>query len=415
VTNNNPTLDSAVADPTNAGDVVGRPTPLRRYPEDIAAVAAGSLLAYRMPAVRGGLTTATAMMFVPKGPAPSNGFPLVVFCHGTEGWVASFAPSVWVQNGGHPVYGGHWLYGDWIVDLVSTGHVVVAVDYEGLGDPALGVPQTGHPYLNRSSEAYSAVYGAVAAKRALGPALSGAWAAVGHSQGGRVAIGAAEFASDAIAAEPSLDFRGGIAASPSTNIWAKLNERWAQAKKKSTSGDLAGAIPYLALINAYSFMFVRSFMTSGHDIDPSELYGERGIDLFTRLRDADIVIMLDEATKDIARFIYNTPEGARIKRPDTYPGFNVEAANRRMGPIMEANEIGRVRIPGDMLVIQGAADAYTPDYWTIELVNRMLADGSYVRLSLHAGTDHYGLLHSPHAKAIMRQHLSKLFGDFSRG
>ena len=69
-------LPLAGAEATSDGELVGTPTPLRNVPAEVAAIADGKMVAYYMPAIRGGQTIATAMLFIPKGPAPAGGWPL---------------------------------------------------------------------------------------------------------------------------------------------------------------------------------------------------------------------------------------------------------------------------------------------------------------------------------------------------
>lgn len=67
-------------------------------------------------------------------------------------------------------------------DLLKEGYVVVAPDYEGLGEPG---GKELHPFLNVKSEAYSITDAVVATKNWLSSKASNKWAVVGHSQGGR--------------------------------------------------------------------------------------------------------------------------------------------------------------------------------------------------------------------------------------
>ena len=50
-------------------------------------------ITYKMPAIAGGQTTATAVVMIPKGTAPTGGWPMVVWAHGTTGVADQCAPS----------------------------------------------------------------------------------------------------------------------------------------------------------------------------------------------------------------------------------------------------------------------------------------------------------------------------------
>jgi pimeloyl-ACP methyl ester carboxylesterase len=402
-------LASVTPDHGRDGDVCGVLTPLRCIPAKVSSVADGALLVYRMPAVRGGHALATGMLFVPRGPAPPGGFPLIVFCHDTEGWSPQLAPSVYLQNASHPKYGGHWKYGSWIADLLSAGNVVVAVDYEGLGDTALGVPDSGHPYFNRLSEGRSATMAAVASRRALGRRLSGQWAAVGHSQGGRAAIAAAELSAGARQLEPALQFKGAVSVGPSTSIMAKLNERWSLATQRSAAWDVDGAIPYVTLINAYGVLYVKALMTSGYNLGPRDILGERARKVFESRMHLDIWSLLMEFSDDVMAYTYAGGD-EDLNSPVTYPGFMMDVANSSVfSAAMNDNEIGRSPAPGDILILQGTNDPFTPLGWTVQLVNTMLTLGTRVRLSVHEGADHFGVLQLASAKTVMHRFIRDLF------
>jgi hypothetical protein len=76
---------------------------------------------------------------------------------------------------------------------------------------------------------------------------------------------------------------------------------------------------------------------------------------------------------------------------------------------MSENEIGCTCAPGDILVLQGTNDPFTPLNWAMKLVNMMLTAGTRVRLSLHEGADHFGVLQLEGAQDVMRRFLQELF------
>src|SRR5690606_1340215 len=138
---------------------------------------------------------ATSLVFTPNTPAPANGWPIVVWAHGTTGVADQCAPSRNPMN----IY----IQG-MITQLLNAGYVVVAPDYEGLGEPS---GNELHPFLNLQSEAYSITDAVVAARNYLGVKVANQWMAVGRSQGGHAALGAAQYASRAA----NLVYRGTVA------------------------------------------------------------------------------------------------------------------------------------------------------------------------------------------------------------
>jgi len=385
---------------------------MRRVPDSLARIADSYLLVYRMPAVRGGQAIATAMLFVPRSPVPRSGFPVVTFCHGTVGWSARWAPSLCVENASHPKMGAHWELALPVADLLESGHVVVAPDYEGLGDTSLGVPTTGHPYYCRLSEGRSIGFAAVATKRALGDRVSNAWAAVGHSQGGKAVLSTAQTLDEVRAAQLDLAFQGAVAIAPSTNSRLKMNERWGCVQAAAATFNPDGAIFYLGALNAYCILYVRALISAGYAIDPALMFGERALRAYAERSDLDFYSLLLEMTDDAARYIYcDVKDGSVFNRPDGYPGARTEGINSgTFKEAMEENEVGRVFLPGEFLIVQGATDSWTPESWCRELVNTMLSQGTSVRYSVQTGADHYGVLQSPAARALVQQHLGHLFG-----
>lgn len=118
----------------------------------------------------------TGAVFLPKGPTPPGGWPVVVWAHGTVGIASTCAPSLNVRSARDIQYLGTWL---------SLGFAVVAPDYAGLGSQGL------HHYLNARAEAYS-VLDSLLAARSVFP-LQNRVIFVGQSQGAHAAFAAAGF------------------------------------------------------------------------------------------------------------------------------------------------------------------------------------------------------------------------------
>lgn len=172
--------------------------------DDMSAVSADSqLLTYKMLGVDGKIVQATALVFTPKTAPPAGGWKTVVWAHGTTGVADICAPS---QQG---LQGTEYL----LQMLLAQGYVVVAPDYEGLGEPG---GKENHPYLNLKSEAFSITDAIVAANKYLtsqGKSVSKDWVSIGHSQGGQAVLGAAEYA-----ARANMNYKGTIAIAPANNL-----------------------------------------------------------------------------------------------------------------------------------------------------------------------------------------------------
>lgn len=121
---------------------------------DLTAVADESvIMIYKMLGINNNETQATALVFTPKGTPPAKGWPIVAWAHGTTGVADQCAPS---RNELNPDIK------DMIAGFLQAGYMVVAPDYEGLGEPS-GTEL--HPFLNLKSEAYSITDAVVAAKK----------------------------------------------------------------------------------------------------------------------------------------------------------------------------------------------------------------------------------------------------------
>jgi Secretory lipase len=158
-------------------------------------------LTYVTTDARGRRVPSTGTLFVPRGPAPRGGWPVISWAHGTSGLGDRCAPSrvgPALPRRDRP-YLANWM---------REGYAVVASDYAGLGTP--GLPA----YLNGRSEAHNIV-DIVKAGRAYAaghlPAsarLARRWVVIGQSQGAGAAIYTARYAT--AFGGRGLDYRGAV-------------------------------------------------------------------------------------------------------------------------------------------------------------------------------------------------------------
>jgi acetyl esterase/lipase len=116
----------------------------------------------------------SAAVFIPKGPMPKGGWPVVVWAHGTVGVANDCAPSLNPRTVRDSQYLNTWL---------SLGFAIVAPDYAGLGSGGL------HHYLNARAEAWSVLDGVRAALKNF--PLRNQLVLVGQSQGAHAAFASA--------------------------------------------------------------------------------------------------------------------------------------------------------------------------------------------------------------------------------
>ena len=208
----NPSTTSNVnADVNNIQNpVVNTPEPYVIKDNTLPPNAAESVvMTYKMKGITGKETQATALVFTPKAAPPIGGWPIVAWAHGTAGVADDCAPSknLLITTS---ILGVDKSTYNMIESFVKAGYVVVAPDYEGLGEPS---GEEIHPFLHLKSAAYSITDAVVATKNWLGNKVSNKWVVVGASQGGHAALGAAQYA-----ARANMDYKGAVALAPANNL-----------------------------------------------------------------------------------------------------------------------------------------------------------------------------------------------------
>ncbi|GGY19404.1 triacylglycerol lipase [Streptomyces djakartensis] len=369
------------------GDVVGDPAPLRNVPQEISSVATGELLVYRMPGMRGEQVNATAMLFLPRKAPPAGGWPLFVWGHGTLGWAPHCAPSVQLQEKNEWADGPNAAL---LAAVLKMGIAVVAPDYEGLGPRSAGVP-TGHGYYDLPSEGNSMIFAAVAAQRYLGDRLSGQWAPGGWSEGGFAALAAAYYSPLATKAEPALDYQGTITLAPVPDVPAMNRLLWQDIDNASRSGlpPTAHQIDQLVFANAETIYFTKTQRYAGYDVDPRQVYGPNMLRFYRQDWQTCLDDLNDAVRQDIVSYLSASPS----HRLNTYPGVrgdspNALPENRRF---FEQNQgkLERSTLPGSILWLYGTDDITSPNSVTYNVVNKMVANGNDINLSVLEGAGHY--------------------------
>ncbi|MFD4179895.1 lipase family protein [Rhodococcus sp. NPDC058514] len=194
-----PATGQAAADPGRDPGTVVANVVLPKSAE-VAGAAESRQLTYWTEGPRGEAALSTGAVYLPNGPEPEGGWPVVSWAHGTTGVGDDCAPSL-----GFDVTA---LTRDYVSKWLAQGYAVVATDYVGLGTDGV------HAYLHGKSEG-RAVIDMVRAARAVTPTLSPRWAAIGHSQGGHAAMLAGH---EATRYAPELDYRGTVATATPANL-----------------------------------------------------------------------------------------------------------------------------------------------------------------------------------------------------
>ncbi len=157
-----------------------------------------SRVMYHSTDIDGADIPVTGLIAIPKGTAPSGGWPVITWAHGTTGIADACAPSlkpaefVTLANG-----------------LLDAGYLVVASDYEGLGTPGR------HPYIVGESEARGTLDIVRMAQSFPGANASKRYVIWGHSQGGHAAMFAGHIAKTYA---PELQLVADVAGAPPSQL-----------------------------------------------------------------------------------------------------------------------------------------------------------------------------------------------------
>lgn len=165
-----------------------------------------SRILYQSRDLKGNAVPASAYVLWPYMPRTQpDGYPVVAWAHGSSGLFRNWAPSH-IKN--------LWQHFIAPYPLAFQGYVVVAPDYVGLGvDRDAAGEFLVHQFAANPAHANDVFYAVEAAQAAFSE-LSAQFVAMGHSQGGGAAWGAAQRQ----ALEPVDGYLGAVSISPVTRV-----------------------------------------------------------------------------------------------------------------------------------------------------------------------------------------------------
>lgn len=338
------------------------------YAKTQPLAAQSKLITYKMPKVTdpdNETTTATAVILVPNGRAPTGGWPIVVWAHGTTGVADKCAPSASANLGG---------VDSLIANLLINGYVVVAPDYEGLGSEGI------HPFLNANSEGASIIHAVKAAKSYVAN-TSNDWMVVGHSQGGHAAIAAAERADEA-----GLNFKGAVAYAPASNLGAIIGRGYQQvASALPTAAGIPTAQAVLPGLQTFSALVAAGIRESHPDFEYTDAFTSERSATVAALAESECITPLAGAfNRDITTY-YEVPANATTLYPGLSTSFNTVPA---INEFLQNSALATQQVTQPMLIIQGEADTTVPADATRLLESQLRAQGSNVSVTYLPGKDH---------------------------
>ena len=341
-----------------------------------------TLLTHTMPAYSGGPTNATTLLFVPKGSAPAQGWPVVAWAHGTTTVAQkTCAPSRTLDtlDGGLTAEGFSSHYSEVIGAWVNAGYAVVAPDFEGLGDAATGR----YPYYSSASEARSLIAGVKAARIANG-ALSKKWMAVGHSEGARGVLALNSFVGEAA----ELDFRGTVAYAPYASLIANF-----QYVNGLVTSDPTNATLWAAIQNHFVAMFATAIDVDSPGLDQTQFMGADLAALMPAFRNDCIFSAFNQVYAAVAA---KTPAGFVGSKAGWVDIPAVKAFFAKNDPAV----LPDFKLAAPAFVAQGTADVFVPESLTSKLVNDLAGRGSSVSYRVYTGSDHGSIVLDAKADAL---------------
>lgn len=302
--------------------------------------ASNTLVLYHTVSASGRDVAVSGVIAIPKGSPPPGGWPILSWAHGTTGNAPQCAPSNSVsQNVEH----------QFLDRMVAAGYAVAQTDYEGEGTPGV------HPYFVGVAGTHD-VTDIVRAARHLFPSVSDRWIAMGHSEGGTVALSAASLAP---AWAPELHLLGAIAYAPASDIADFFGET-------SVSQQPTQSLPLL-------LMMVEGIASADPHVDLNSVLTPKGLALLPQLQSTCAGNLMESAA-------WNNVVPASLFTPGA-----------RSGRLMQdffANEPANLHLRVPVLIVQGMNDTLVSYQASTSLQGLLCSNGSRLQLDGMQGATH---------------------------
>jgi pimeloyl-ACP methyl ester carboxylesterase len=245
---------------------------------------------------------------------------------------------------------------------------VLAPDYEGLGTPGV------HPYYIRQSHALGVLRAVQAAMADKDQRLAPRWAVIGHSQGGNVALAAAE---EARLIDQVSQLRAVVMLAPGSDLVNTANDLFRQIDELQAQGkpEMAGLLT--VFVNYNATFVVQGAKAAQPAIDVANYFGARMrplVDL--ALREYTCGEFFTAVVNDIREW---ANAGNTIA---SYPGLRRDWSSEPViAAVIANNNVGKVRVNAPVQVVQGTSDEQVPATATRRLVAGMRSVGNNVELT----------------------------------
>ncbi|WP_420108887.1 alpha/beta hydrolase [Mycolicibacter arupensis] len=300
--------------------------------------------------------TQTGLVWLPDGPPPASGWPVVTYGHMTTGGSDRAAPSL--ATPGHPESRRIHQGDAFVSRLAAAGAVVLQPDYEGLGSPGP------HPYLRGDSLGRS-VRDLLTWARERWP-LDGRWISAGHSEGAMAAM-------HAVAGGPvdGFDLRAVVAFAPVTRMSQTIG----------AALRLPVVLPGFQVVTALIALMIDGAATTSAPLrrllDDGGLSGE-ALALWPQLGERSLVeLCARDSFGALAPRALLGPRGAEVRQ--------------RLLDSFNADEVADLRLPAGvpLRIDAGRFDEVAPFWLTRRLTRLYRARGTDVELHWWNG------MHSP--------------------
>ena len=344
--------------------------------DNLLAASRINIMKYTMPSVTGQPVIASALVFTPRIAKPKEGWRVVVWEHGTVGSGDQCAPS---QNILNPRFK---LLAE---SLLAAGYVIVAPDYEGLGEKGI------HPYLHLTSAAQSAIYAQKAYQERYAQQANGQWMSIGHSQGGHASLATAEFAQN------DANYLGAVAAAPASSLGYIIRYIAPNLLKEVLLAESMGvAEPGTAAAGYAELLAYAAYVTTGirayqPNFDYKAVFYPRSQPLVEAAlgTNGDNGLCLDDLrprfTQDILQYVAENPGKTVLDYPALIEDFD---QNPQIAAFLADNQPATKYIAKPVMIVQGKLDAAVPYSVTEKLAEDLAAKGSEVELHLVEGAGH---------------------------
>ncbi len=280
---------------------------------------------------------ATAVVLLPYGSPPKDGWPLIAWSHGTSGVARGCAPSLMKS-----------LFYNWegLFEYVMLGYAVVATDYAGLGTPGR------HAYLDMESNGMDVIQSVPAARAAV-PTIGRKWIAVGHSQGGLSVLGVAQLEGEI--RDP--DFLGTVSLAGASDL------------EESMANVTAVNVPVLSGLVAF---FLFGAKTIYPEFDLRDVLTDKALRIYSA--------RVEDGCSAASGAFAAIPPVEMLK-----PGWN---SNPYVRDFLERNRPGMKAIRGPAFLVEGGSDVMFTEPAGQRVYQRLCAAGARVQLTVYPGLGH---------------------------